>query len=147
MLLSEVRDRYHQTFKTVRAPDTRLLDFLASQSQELAEAFFLEYLQDAPKPRNLLSGAVVDPQRQQIVLGLPLSALEQASRVLNTSLHAFLMTAYGIALGEHRGNTDTVRQMLASESLRYSCPPEGVRCGTFRADRSSGRRRYCVGYV
>ncbi|KAF9033277.1 acetyl-CoA synthetase-like protein [Hymenopellis radicata] len=114
MLLSEVRDRYHQSFKTVRAPDTRLLDFLASQSRELAEAFFLEYLQDAPKPKSLLAGAVADPQRQQIVLGLPLSALEQASRVLNTSLHALLMTAYGVALGEHRGNTDSVFGVVLS---------------------------------
>ncbi|KIK50220.1 hypothetical protein GYMLUDRAFT_51337, partial [Collybiopsis luxurians FD-317 M1] len=49
MLLTEVRDRYLGCFKIHRPPVSKLLNYLARQSQDSVRAFFTEYLHNNPK--------------------------------------------------------------------------------------------------
>ncbi|KIY67738.1 putative peptide synthetase [Cylindrobasidium torrendii FP15055 ss-10] len=112
MLLAEVRERYSNSFETVRPPPSRLLEYVYSQSQEAAQIFYTEYLQDIVPPQSV--SLVGNSLHHETKLGLTLADLERTSRIFKINTHMLLLTAFGVALGEMQAYTDVVVGVVLS---------------------------------
>lgn len=107
MLLGEIKQRYEGSFSLKRAPIDRLLEYISSQSLEVARTFFVEYLSDLPQA-NEKPMAGTTAKEVVKTANLPLSKLETLARTLNVSLRVLVQTAYSVSLGESSGLTDIV---------------------------------------
>ncbi|EOQ99429.1 Nonribosomal peptide synthetase 2 [Wallemia ichthyophaga EXF-994] len=113
MLMDEIKERYQESFSLVRAPVDRLLDFISSQSLEVARTFFVEYLSDLPQANEMEMGSTTAKEVVKTA-SLPLSKLEMLGRSLNVSLRVLVQTAYGVSLGESSGVTDITTGVVLS---------------------------------
>lgn len=110
MFLDEIKQRYENRFSLERPSVDRLLDYISSQSLEIARSFFVEYLADLPQlGETHIGNTSVDEISKTVTL--PLSKLELFARSVNVSLRVLVQTAYGVSLGETNGVSDIVSWM------------------------------------
>ncbi|TIB70322.1 acetyl-CoA synthetase-like protein [Wallemia mellicola] len=113
MFLEEIKQRYENRFSLERPSVDRLLDYISSQSLEIARTFFVEYLADLPQSGEIhIGNTSVDEISKTATL--PLSKLELLARSMNVSLRVLVQTAYGVSLGETNGVSDITTGVVLS---------------------------------
>jgi hypothetical protein len=119
MLLNEIQARYRQDFTLQRTPFDRLLDYVAAQSQDAAQAFYVKYLEDALEPEMDIPFDPFKATRQVKTASIPLHVIEQNARSINVSLHILAQTAFGVALCERHKLDDFVCLLLSFRAAGY----------------------------